>query len=179
MVYAGDTAKAMSALHTMQAKYPNGTLWNLYYGPQIHATISMMEHKPGEAATILEAASPIELRELYVPWMRGEAYLEAGDAARAEVEFRKVITYLAADPASCAISLSWLGLARSLAAEKNRAGAIDAYQHFLSLWAHADADALYLHQAKQELTAIQTLPDRKSTRLNSSHLARSRMPSSA
>ena len=161
MVYAGDTAKAMSALHTMQAKYPNGTLWNLYYGPQIHATISMMEHKPGEAATILEAASPIELRELYVPWMRGEAYLEAGDAARAEVEFRKVITYLAADPASCAISLSWLGLARSLAAEKNRAGAIDAYQHFLSLWAHADADALYLHQAKQELTAIQTLPASK------------------
>ena len=59
------------------------------------------------------------------------------------------------EPISENIPLAWLGLGRSLTAEGNRAAAIDAYQHFFTVWAHADPDAMYLRQAKQEFAALQ------------------------
>jgi hypothetical protein len=52
------------------------------------------------------------------------------------------------------VPLSWLGLGRALAAEGNRPAAIAAYQHFLTRWSHADQDAIYLKQAKQEFAKL-------------------------
>ena len=60
-----------------------------------------------------------------------------------------------ADPASPAVPLSWLGLGRSLAAQQNRTAALDAYRQFFTLWAHADPDAEFLVQARQEFAALQ------------------------
>jgi tetratricopeptide (TPR) repeat protein len=155
LVYEGDVAGAKSALHAMQSKYPKGTLWNLYYGPQIRAAVAMAERNPAQAAAILEEARPIEMRELVVPWMRGVAHLGAVKPALAEKEFRQVVTHPEVDPTSCEIPLSWLGLGRALAAQGNRPAARDAYQHFLALWAHADPDAKFLVEARNELKALQ------------------------
>ena len=60
-------------------------------------------------------------------------------------------------PESFEIPLSWLGLARALAAQGKVPAAIDAYQHFLKLWVHADPDAIYLRQAKHELCLLRPL----------------------
>jgi tetratricopeptide (TPR) repeat protein len=158
LVYTGDVPAAKAALHAMQTKYPHGTLWNLYWGPQILASIAMVDHKPQDAAAILETARPIEMRELVIPWLRGTAYLAAGEPDRAEKDFREVIAHPEADPTSTDIALSWLGLARALTAQDKRPAAIDAYRHFLALWAHADPDALYLKRAKQEFAKLQVIP---------------------
>jgi DNA-binding winged helix-turn-helix (wHTH) protein/tetratricopeptide (TPR) repeat protein len=155
LIYAGDSAAAQSALRTMQAKFPNGTMWNLYWGPLVEATIAMQEHRPKDAAAILEKAKPLEAISLAIPRLRGEAYLAAGQSDLAEKNFRAVIAHPELDLASPAVPLSWLDLGRALAAEGNRAAAIDAYQHFLTLWAHADPDAVYLKQAKQEFASLQ------------------------
>ena len=161
LIYAGDTPTARTALRTMQARFPNGTMWNLYWGPLVEATIAMQEHRPKDVAAILERASPLEAISLAIPRLRGEAYLAAGQLDLAEKNFRMVVAHPELDPASPAVPLSWLGLGRALVAKGDRAGAIDSYHHFLALWVHADSDALYLRQAKQELAAIETRPSAK------------------
>jgi predicted Zn-dependent protease len=118
----------------------------------------MVDQKPRDAAAILETARPIEMRELVIPWLRGTAYLAAGEPDRAEKDFREVLAHPEADPTSPDISLSWLGLARALTAQDKRPAATDAYQHFFTLWAHADPDAIYLNQAKVEFAKLQGAP---------------------
>jgi DNA-binding winged helix-turn-helix (wHTH) protein/tetratricopeptide (TPR) repeat protein len=154
LAYSGNTSAAQSAIRTMQTKYPKGTLWHLYWGPLTQAVIALRENKAKEAAAVLETARPVQDRELVVPWLRGNSYLASGQPALAEADYRSVVTHPERDPTSPSISLSWLGLGRALAAQGNRTAAIDAYQHFFSLWAHADADATFLKQAKQEFAAL-------------------------
>jgi DNA-binding winged helix-turn-helix (wHTH) protein/tetratricopeptide (TPR) repeat protein len=155
LVYTGDIAVAQSDLHVMEVKYPQATMINLFWVPRTKAAIAMAEHKPAEAAALLETARPFDKTNLVIPWQRGKAYLAAGQPDAAEKDFRSVVSHPGYDPTSPYISLSWLGLGQALAAEGNRPAAIDAYQHFLTLWAHADPDAKFLQQAKQEFAALQ------------------------
>jgi predicted Zn-dependent protease len=161
LIYSGDIPAARDGLRTMQAKFPNGTMWNFYWEPLIDATIAMQEHRPKDAAAILEKATPLEATSLAIPRLRGEAYLAAGQPDLAEKNFRAVISHPELDAGSPAIPLSWLDLGRALAAKGDRTGAIDSYKHFLVIWAHADPDALYLRQAKQELASLEAVPARK------------------
>jgi hypothetical protein len=73
----------------------------------------------------------------------------------AEKNYREVVQGPNQDPAIKQIPLSWLGLGRALAAQGKRAAAMDACQHFLTLWAHADPGAKFLQQATQEFAALQ------------------------
>ena len=157
LVYAGDIPAAQAALHASQVKYPKATMVKLFWTPITNAAIAMAKHKPADAAADLEAARPLDHVSLVVPWLRGRANLAAGQPIQAEKEFRSVIDHPEYDPASFAIPLSWLGLGEALAAEGNRPAAVEAYQHFLTLWSHADPDATYLRQAKQEFAALQTV----------------------
>jgi DNA-binding winged helix-turn-helix (wHTH) protein/tetratricopeptide (TPR) repeat protein len=158
LAYVGDFAAAISALHANEVKYPRATPWILLWGPRIKAAIAMAENRPAEAAALLETARRFDTGGRYLPWLRGNAYLAAGQPVLAEKDYRSVITHPEFDPVSPYISLSWLGLARSLKAQGNRSAAIDAYQHFLGLWAHADPDTPTLKQAKLELSSIQQTP---------------------
>jgi hypothetical protein len=92
---------------------------------------------------------------------RGNAYLASGQPTLAEWDYRTVVNHPEWDPTAPTIPLCWLGLGRALAAQGNRSAALDAYQHFFTLWAHADPEALYLKQAKQEFAALQTIPRAK------------------
>jgi eukaryotic-like serine/threonine-protein kinase len=154
LAYSGNFSAAQSALRAAKAKYPEGTLWNLYWTPLTQAVIALQQNKPREATAALEMARPVQDRELVVPWLRGSAYLAAGQPDLAERDYRDVVTHPEIDPTSPTISLSWLGLGRALAAQGKRAAAMDAYKHFLGLWSHADPDAMDLKQAKQELAKL-------------------------
>jgi len=154
LVYVGEIAAAQAAIPAWEAKYPHATMNHLFWEPKIRAAIAMAQHRAAAAAALLEIARPFDTIGRSIPWLRGNAYLAASQPALAEKEYRSVIAHPEFDPTSPYISLSWLGLARSLRAEGNRSGAIDAYQHFLGLWAHADSDNPTLIQAKLELSAM-------------------------
>jgi DNA-binding winged helix-turn-helix (wHTH) protein/tetratricopeptide (TPR) repeat protein len=154
LVYVGDIPRAQAALQTEDAKYPQATMLKLFWGPQINAAIAMAQHRPADAAALLETSRPLDKIGRSLPWVRGNAYLAAGRPALAEREYRSVIDHPEFDPVSPYISLSWLGLGESLAQQGKRTEAIAAYQHFFALWAHADADAMYLKQARQEFERL-------------------------
>lgn len=155
LVEAGDLDAAHTDLNAMLARYPRGTLWTLYYGPRIQAAIAIARHKPVDAIAILEPTRPLDGRDFDIPSFRGNTYLAAGQPALAEKEFRNILAHPEIDPTSADYPLSWLGLGRALAAEGKRSAAIDSYQHYFSLWAHADPDATFLKQARQELANIE------------------------
>ncbi len=119
------------------------------------AVIALHKNWAKEATAVLETARPIENRELVVPWWRCNAYLAAGQPALAEANYHNVVNHPEWDPTSPIIPLCWLGLSRAFAAEGNGQTSIEAYQHFFSLCAHADSDASFLRQAKQEIAQIQ------------------------
>ncbi|SNS42682.1 DNA-binding winged helix-turn-helix (wHTH) domain-containing protein [Granulicella rosea] len=151
----GDFAAAESALRAMQSAFPQGTLWNDYRGPEIQAVIALATHRPKDAIDALERARPLEGRDPVISLLRGDAYLAAGQPAQAETAYRKVVDGPDQQPEAEEIPLSWLGLGRAYAAEGNRPAAIQAYERFLSLWAHADSNAVRLVEAKSELGALQ------------------------
>ena len=158
LVDIGDFKTAKVDLQAMRAKYPQSTVWQHYYGPRMEAGIALANHHPQQAIAIMEATRPLDDRDVDMRKFRGDAYRAAGQLSLAENEYRAVIAHPEIDPESPNYPLSWLGLGEALAAEGNRAAAIDAYQHFFTLWAHADPDAMYLRQAKQEFATLQTVP---------------------
>jgi eukaryotic-like serine/threonine-protein kinase len=151
----GDFAAAESALHAMQHEFPQGTLWNDYRAPTVHALSALATHRPKDAIAALERARPLDGSNPVIVMIRADAYLAAGEPALAEKTYRQVVEGPQQDPNQMEVPLSWLGLGRALSAEGNRPAAIAAYQHFLTLWAHADSDAMYLTQAKQEFARLQ------------------------
>jgi DNA-binding winged helix-turn-helix (wHTH) protein/tetratricopeptide (TPR) repeat protein len=155
LVYIGDIAAARTAMRANEIKYPKSTMFQLFWLPRIRAEIALREHRPHDAVAALEIARPLGHIGLYLPWLRGRAYLAAGQPMDAEKEFRDVVDHPNFDPTEPTVSLSWLGLGEALAAESNRTAAIEAYQHFFTLWAHADPDAMYLKQAQQEFAKLQ------------------------
>jgi len=154
----GDTAAASSGVQAMEAEHPQATLWKLFWGPMIHAAIAMKSGKPEQAVALLVPTHLLDGRGLDLPMLRGKAYLAAGQPALAEKEFRFILAHQGLDPVSYHYPLAWLALGRALAAQGNRPGASDAYQHFFALWAHADPDAMYLKQARQEFGRLGSAP---------------------
>jgi DNA-binding winged helix-turn-helix (wHTH) protein/tetratricopeptide (TPR) repeat protein len=158
-----DTAAATAGLQTMQNQHPQGTLWKLYWGPLIRAQIALSNSKPNDAVALLETARPFDSKGFDLPMRRGLAYLAANQPAMAEKNFRYIIENRRLDPPSSSYPLSSLQLGRALAAEGNRTAAIHAYQNFLTCWSHADPDARFLQQAKQELAALQRVVGSRTT----------------
>ncbi len=151
----GEFASAESDLRAMQTEFPQGTLWNHYRGPEIHAIIALANHKPKDAIAALEQAHPLDGEGLFIPMLRADSYLADGQFDRAEKGYKGVVEspFRAIDTEETA--LSWLGLGRALTGEGKLVPAMEAYKHFLFLWSHADSDAAFLIAAKSELKNLQ------------------------
>jgi DNA-binding winged helix-turn-helix (wHTH) protein/tetratricopeptide (TPR) repeat protein len=150
-----DIAAATGGLQAMQNEHPQGTLWKLYWGPLIRAKIALASNKPNDAVALLDTNHQFDPKGLDLPMCRGLAHLAAAQPALAEKDFRYIVGNQHLDPTSSDYPVSYLELGRALAAEGNRTAAIGAYQQFLALWAHADPDAKFLKEGKQQLAALQ------------------------
>jgi len=88
-------------------------------------------------------------------YLRGEAYLAAGQGPKAAAEFQKMLDHpdISFDP--LIFVLPHLGLARSYALQGDTVKARKSYQDFLTLWKDADPDIPILRQAKAEYAKLQ------------------------
>ena len=101
---------------------------------------------------------------LYHVYVRGEAYLAAGQGGAAAAEFQKIIDHSGIVWNCWTGGLAHLGVARASAlqsrtsqeadADAARVRALAAYQDFLALWRDADPDIPILDEAKSEYAKL-------------------------
>jgi hypothetical protein len=157
--------------------------------PAIRARLALDRQNPTEALHHLQAAAgPIELGQisflanvscLYPTYIRGEAYLEAGQGSAAAAEFQKILDHSGIVWNCWTGALAHLGVARAYALEAGvgaglvpaqghpqgaplqqdtdaaRVRALAAYKDFLALWQDADPNIPILREAKAEYAKLQ------------------------
>jgi hypothetical protein len=102
---------------------------------------------------------------LYPTYVRGEAYLAAGQGKEAAAEFQKILDHGGLVWNCWTGALAHLGVARANAvqartsqgadADAARVRALAAYKGFLALWKDADAGTPILKEAKAEYAKLQ------------------------
>jgi tetratricopeptide (TPR) repeat protein len=171
---AGDTVRAESLAKDLGRRFPVDTQMQSLWLPAIQAQLAMDRKNPAVALNAFQAASPIELGAvpfgnnlscLYHVYIRGEAYLAAGQGRAAAAEFQKILDHNGIVWNCWTGALSHLGVARANAlqartsqgadADAARVRALAAYKDFLTLWKDADPDIPILKQAKAEYAKLQ------------------------
>ncbi len=171
---AGDTARAESLAQNLGKRFPLDTQMQSLWLPAIQAQLALDKKNSTSALSPLQPASPIELGEtpfgnniscLYHVYVRGEAYLAAGQGSVAAAEFQKILDHSGIVWNCWTGALAHLGVARANAfqsrtsqgadADAARVRALAAYKDFLTLWKDADPDIPILKQAKAEYAKLQ------------------------
>lgn len=168
----GDSAEARRAAEAGWKLYPLDTQTQSLWLPAIQAQLELNRHNPaGALAALQRALLPIEygaitflanLSPLYTAYIRGEAYLAAGQDAAAAAEFQKILDHAGLVWNCWTGALARLGIARANALEaKNAKGAdaarvraLTAYKDFLALWKDADPQIPIYRQAKTEYAKL-------------------------
>jgi eukaryotic-like serine/threonine-protein kinase len=170
----GDTARAESLAQDLGKRFPLNTQMQSLWLPTIQAQLELDKKNPASALNALQAASHIELGQidfvanlscLYPVYVRGEAYLAAGQGAAASAEFHKILDHSGIVWNCWTGALAHLGVARANALQSRssqgadsdtaRVRALAAYKDFLTLWKDADPDVAILKQAKAEYAKLQ------------------------
>ncbi|MGA8876528.1 MAG: protein kinase [Candidatus Korobacteraceae bacterium] len=161
---AGDAARAESLSQELNKRFPLDTQLQSLWLPAIRAQLALNRKNPADALSALQAAvAPIELGQilfvaniscLYPTYIRGEAYLAAGQGAQAAGEFQKILDHSGIVWNCWTGALARLGLARAYHLQGDTAKAHAAYQDFFTLWKDADPDSPILKQAKVEYARL-------------------------
>ena len=160
LLRAGDLDTARQLADRMSAERPRGTLVQNYWMPVIRAQADM--HGGGAHAAIeaLRAAEQYELSDTRLPllpaYVRGEAYLLAGDGPRAAAEFQKLLQPDGAVGNSLLGPMSRIGLARALTLTGDRSGAKTQYEAFLETWRGADLEIPLMRQVRAEYRELES-----------------------
>jgi eukaryotic-like serine/threonine-protein kinase len=156
----GDFDDARRVADVLNREFPLDTLVQDYWLPTIRAQIEIGRNHPGKAIEDLQAAEPYELGriggsgQMFPVYVRGQAYLAAGNGPAAATEFQKLIDHRGLIVFRITGALSHLGLARAYVLIGDTPKAKAAYQDFLTLWKDADPDIPILRQAKTEYAKL-------------------------
>jgi serine/threonine protein kinase/tetratricopeptide (TPR) repeat protein len=172
---AGDTARAEPLVQDLGKRFPLDTQMQSLWLPAIQAQLALNRKSPALAVDHLQhALPPIEFGQigfvanlscLYPTYVRGEAYLAAGQGTSAAAEFQKIIDHNGIVWNCWTGALAHLGVARADAlqaktsrgvdADSARARALLAYKDFFALWKDADPGIPILKQARAEYAKLQ------------------------
>jgi serine/threonine protein kinase/tetratricopeptide (TPR) repeat protein len=158
----GDVAAAQKLAEALNQEFPLDTLVQSYWLPAVRAAIALQRRDSSRALEILRVCVPYELADappftsgtMYPVYLRGEAYLGAGNGALAGAEFQKILDHPGVIVNFPLSALAHLGLARARALSHDVTGARTAYQDFFALWKDADPDIPILKQAKAEYAKL-------------------------
>ena len=172
---AGDSAHAEALAQDLNQRFPLDTQMHSLWLPAIQAQLALNRKNAALALDALKAGSTADLGEilfvanlscLYPTYVRGQAYLAAGQGAQAASEFQKILDHGGIVWNCWTGALARLCVARANALEARtsqgadadaaHARAFAAYQDFLTLWKDADADIPILKEAKAEFAKLQS-----------------------
>jgi tetratricopeptide (TPR) repeat protein len=170
---AGDVAQAESSVRSLNKRFPLDTQVQSLWLPAIQAQLALDRKNPAIALNALQSTSVLSLGLipfvnniscLYPVYVRGEAYLAAGQGGAAAGEFQKLLDHNGIVWNCWTGALAHLGLARANAlqsrtsqgadADAARVRALAAYKDFLTLWKDADPGIPVLKEAKAEYARL-------------------------
>jgi hypothetical protein len=172
----GDTARAESLAQDLNKRFPLDIQMQSLWLPAIQGQVALDRKNPHRALDGLQATvPPIEFGTtrfagnvvscLYPTYIRGQAYLAAGQGTAAASEFQKIVNHSGLVGTCWTGALSHLGIARANAlesrisqgadADAEHKRALAAYKDFLTLWKDADPAIPILKQAKAEYAKLQ------------------------
>jgi tetratricopeptide (TPR) repeat protein len=170
---AGEAARAESLAQDLNRRFPLDTQVQSLWLPAIQTQLALRRPKPVPLLNASQAGSPVEYGNipfgnniscLYSTYVRGEAYLSAGQGIAAASEFQKILDHNGIVWNCWTGALAHLGVARANALESRtspgadadaaRVRALAAYKDFLTLWKDADPDTPILKQAKAEYAKV-------------------------
>ena len=175
LAMSGDVGQAGSIADGLNKQYPEDTQMQELWLPGIRGQMAL-ERKDAHAAidALKPAMPPIEYGTfsftqnvscMYPTYIRGQAYLAAGQGQEAAVEFQKIIDHSGIVWNCWTGALARLGVARANALETRwltgadadvaRRRALAGYKDFLTLWKDADPDVPILKEAKAEYAKLQ------------------------
>ncbi len=172
---AGDAGRAESLAQDLGKRFPLDTQMQSLWLPAIRAQLALDRRNPTASLNALQTASPIELGNILFlnniscldpVYVRGEAYLAAGQGGAAAAEFQKILDHSGIVWNCWTGALAHLGVARANALQSKtfqqgadtdaaRTRALAAYRDFLTLWKDADPDIPILKEAKAEYAKLQ------------------------
>jgi tetratricopeptide (TPR) repeat protein len=166
---AGDAARAESVTQDLGKTFPLDTQMQSIWLPAVRAQLAIERRNASAAVQPLQTLPRIEFGQimfvlniscLYPAYVRGEAYLAAGQGSAAAAEFQKILDHSGLVWNCWTGALAHLGVARAEALEARtlqgadadaaRSRALAAYKNFLTLWKDADPEIPILKQAKAE-----------------------------
>jgi len=160
---AGNTNEVTKLVDALNQESPLDTVMQSNVLPTIRAMLALSQGRGEQALKLLTATSGYELAvpqvflntqpAMYPIYVRGQAYLRAGQGQLAVAEFQKMVAFrLMSYPLG---ALSRLQLGRAYVLRGDTANAKAAYQDFFTLWKDADPDIPILKEAKAEYAKLQ------------------------
>ncbi|HEX4716188.1 MAG TPA: tetratricopeptide repeat protein, partial [Ktedonobacteraceae bacterium] len=131
----GDTVRAESLAQELNKRFPLDTQVQSLWLPAIQARVALNRKNPAAAIESLQPAIPIELGQiafvnniscLYPNYIRGEAYLAAGQSKPAATEFQKILDHNGIVWNCWTGALAHLGVARANALESKSSQGAEA-----------------------------------------------------
>jgi len=160
LAQVGDAAQAEKLLGDLSRLHPADTEIQGAYLPAGRALVALKKNDGAQAVGTLEPARKYDLafpngnQTYMVLYVRGLAYLQSKDGAKAAGEFQKILDHNGMNPVSMFLPLSQLGVARAFALQGDTAKAKTAYQDFFAIWKDADSEVPVLIAAKAEYAKL-------------------------
>jgi eukaryotic-like serine/threonine-protein kinase len=170
----GEGSRSEYLAQDLGKRFPLDTQMQSLWVPTIQAQLALDKRNPTTALDHLKSASSIEFSFIqfinnvsciYPAYIRGEAYLAAGQGSGAAAEFQKILDHSGIVWNCWTGALAHLGVARANAlqsrtsqgaeADAARVRALAAYKEFLALWKDADPDIPILKEARAEYAKLQ------------------------
>ena len=155
--YAGELTRAEALADKLDRMAPEDTIQQNVFLPLIHSIVERQRGNSAKAVDLLARAEQVDY-SLDVNYQRAQAYLVAGDSAKAVAELQKLLDRRGAGWWQVYAPLAQLGIARAYAMQGNREQSRKAYDVFFTTWRDADPDIPILRQAKAEYKKLTTAP---------------------
>jgi hypothetical protein len=158
LAFIGETRRASALADGLSHEFPEDTFVQSCYLPTIRGALAL---KSGDSARALHELGPAAPYELGVAggllsiYIRGLAYLQAGDGSHATIEFKKIIDHPGVVLNAPIGSLALLQLGRAHVLSGQSSVAKTEYQGFLRRWQNADPNIPVLTEATAEVRKLQ------------------------
>jgi hypothetical protein len=159
----GEAQRSRAILDDLRARYVSNTVVQMAWIPVIRAQMQLAAQDSRSALQSLEAVRPYERGQMIgnlsncclIPiYLRGEAYLAAGQGSQAVSEFQKILDDRGVVANCWAGSLAQLGKSRAQALLGYKAAARASYEQFLTQWKDADPDVPVFKAARAEYAKL-------------------------